>query len=384
MLPFNRVTVDAGRRLVHAQAGARWSEIIPLLDARGLAIGVMQSDNAFSVGGSLSVNCHGWQPGRPPIASTVESFRLMQPDGSIVACSRSEHADLFSLALGGYGLFGIILDADLRVVPNVGYHIERVVLPSSEYAARFTRDVLGASDVGLSFGRLCVTKEAFLSQAILTIARETPSASLPELGEVEISSLRRSVFRGSVGSDYGKDLRWRAERDWQQLLTPAIVTRNQMMNGSIDEYVTHAADRTDIIQEYFVPPARFEAFLARLRTIFPRHPCDLLNATIRDVRADPDTAMRYATQDELALVLFLEMERTTAADQRMEALTRELIDAALAEGGCYYLPYRLHATAEQFARAYPQSTSFFAAKRALDPGELFQNEFYQRYATPMR
>jgi FAD/FMN-containing dehydrogenase len=266
-------------------------------------------------------------------------------------------------------------------VPNTAYRIERAVMPSSDYAARYASDVLAAPDVGLAFGRLSVAREGFLSEAILTIARTAPDAAspLPALGPVEVSALRRAVFRGSVGSDYGKELRWEAERDWQRLVAPALVTRNQMLNGSVDEYVTHAADRTDILQEYFVPSARLEDFLAALRGIIPRHPCDLLNATIRDLRADTDTVMRYADQDQFALVLFFEMDRTAEADRAMEALTRELIDAALAQGGRYYLPYRLHATREQFRRAYPQAERFFADKRRCDPDELFQNEFYRRY-----
>ena len=99
----------------------------------------MQSNNAFSVGGSLSVNCHGWQFDRPPIASTVESFRLMQADGTIVRCSRKENQELFSLALGGYGLFGIILDAELRVVPNERYRLEQTSFRSISRWQRSTR-----------------------------------------------------------------------------------------------------------------------------------------------------------------------------------------------------------------------------------------------------
>jgi len=63
----------------------------------------------------------------------------------------------------------------------------------------------------------------------------------------------------------------------------------------------------------------------------------------------------------------------------MEALTRELIDAALACGGRYYLPYRLHATPAQFRAAYPQAERFFQLKRQHDPHELFQNRFYATY-----
>jgi hypothetical protein len=43
------------------------------------------------------------------------------------------------------------------------------------------------------------------------------------------------------------------------------------------------------------------------------------------------------------------------------------------------LPYRLHATPEQFRRAYPQAEEFFALKRKYDPEELFQNQFYRKY-----
>jgi len=42
------------------------------------------------------------------------------------------------------------------------------------------------------------------------------------------------------------------------------------------------------------------------------------------------------------------------------------------------LPYRLHATLEQFAAAYSQAKTFFELKRTYGPDELFQNEFYRK------
>src|SRR5690606_36829415 len=118
MLPFNRMSLDTETDILHVGSGARWSEILPYLNQHGKSVAVMQSNNSFSIGGSISVNCHSWQTGKPPICSTVESFRLMLHDGTVTTCSRAQNQELFSLALGGYGLFGIILDVDLRVVPN--------------------------------------------------------------------------------------------------------------------------------------------------------------------------------------------------------------------------------------------------------------------------
>jgi len=63
----------------------------------------------------------------------------------------------------------------------------------------------------------------------------------------------------------------------------------------------------------------------------------------------------------------------------MQTFTQALLDAVLACGGRYYLPYRLHATPEQFRRAYPRAAEFFARKRHYDPDGVFVNQFYLKY-----
>jgi len=98
------------------------------------------------------------------------------------------------------------------------------------------------------------------------------------------------------------------------------------------------------------------------------------------VHGDDDSFLRYADGDLFALVMLFEQARTEDADGRMAAMTRELIDAALGLGGRFYLPYRLHATPRQLQAAYPQLARFFDLKRRYDPGEVFQNSFYVKYA----
>jgi FAD/FMN-containing dehydrogenase len=77
--------------------------------------------------------------------------------------------------------------------------------------------------------------------------------------------------------------------------------------------------------------------------------------------------------------MFFSQPRTAAGDAEMQAMTVDLVDAALQAGGRYYLPYRLHATPAQFLRAYPQANEFFSLKRRYDPQERFQNQFYRKY-----
>ena len=187
------------------------------------------------------------------------------------------------------------------------------------------------------------------------------------------------MFRGSVGSNYGKQLRWAAEAKIQPYLQGKIISRNQLMNESADWYLDRSAETTDILQEYFLPRQGAIAFLMEARRIIRRRNADLLNVTVRDVGADDETVMNYARGPVLAFVMFFSQARTPVGDSEMQALTRELIDASVKFGGRYYLPYRLHATDEEFRRAYPQAARFFELKRQYDPAELFQNQFYLRY-----
>jgi FAD/FMN-containing dehydrogenase len=154
-----------------------------------------------------------------------------------------------------------------------------------------------------------------------------------------------------------------------------------LLNEGVEVYQNRSAETTDILHEYFVPRPAFAAFLANVREIVPRHAGNLLNVTVRSIEIDEDTLLRYADQPMLALVMLFQQPRNKDADNKMAAMTRDLIDAAINIKGRYYLPYRLHATVEQFQRAYPQAETFFALKRKYDPQELFQNQFYLRYGS---
>lgn len=380
MRPLNGMELDEANNVLQVQAGAKWGEIIPYLDKHGRSIEVMQSDNSFTVGGSLSVNCHGWQYGRPPIASTVQSFHLMKADGSVVLCSRSENKELFSLVLGGYGLFGVILDADIRVVPNERLRLEQSLVPLDHAMDAFERKLREKPGMRMVYARLNITPRNMFDEVLINMFYPDPGP-VPELTKPKSRWLARAIFRGSVDSTYGKELRWEAETKLQPRLAGTVFSRNQLMNDNAEWYLDRSPATTDILQEYFVPLQNARSFLLQARKIIRSHDADLLNVTVRDVEEDPDTFLRYADGHLIAFVMFFSQARTDEADRHMAEMTRELVDAALKSNGRYYLPYRLHATAEQFRRGYPQSEEFFRLKRQYDPRGVFQNQFYLKYAS---
>lgn len=194
--------------------------------------------------------------------------------------------------------------------------------------------------------------------------------------------LKRLAFRGSVGSNYGKNLRW----DLETLVGErgkSSLSRNEIMNEPSEWFSNRDEKFTEILHEYFVPVDRLAAFVEKIRPILLKHQPDLLNITVRDVKADTDTFLRYAREEVFGLVMLFDYPADQDSDARMQDFTREMIDAALACGGTYYLPYRLHATEEQFVAAYPMAKEFFARKAEYDPQFLFQNRFFSTYGKPI-
>src|SRR5437667_6950451 len=123
---LNRViSFDQEHGLIEAEAGIQWPKLIrTYLNTQGDSAkqwGIAQKQtgaNTFTLGGSLSSNVHGRGLAMKPLISNVESFTLINADGKSVRCSRDENNELFRVAIGGYGLFGLIDSVTLRLVPR--------------------------------------------------------------------------------------------------------------------------------------------------------------------------------------------------------------------------------------------------------------------------
>ena len=137
--------------------------------------------------------------------------------------------------------------------------------------------------------------------------------------------------------------------------------------------------RTDILHEYFVAPERFAEFLAACREIIPPSGQDLLNVTLRHVEADTTSVLSFAPAARIAAVMLFPQAMTAEGEKSMRAMTEKLIDRVLALGGSYYLPYRLHARADQLRAAYPRIEEFVAKKRGYDPQLRFRNMMWEKY-----
>ncbi|CAF5155546.1 unnamed protein product, partial [Rotaria sp. Silwood1] len=121
------IEYDEFTKEVLVEAGATWTHVINKLNLYGRSPVVMQSYCTFSVAGTISVNAHGITSDHAMIESVI-SIEYIDMNGKIDECSREKKSQLFSLIIGGYGLFGIITRLRLKTVSNVKTSLEYIRL----------------------------------------------------------------------------------------------------------------------------------------------------------------------------------------------------------------------------------------------------------------
>jgi decaprenylphospho-beta-D-ribofuranose 2-oxidase len=68
---------------------------------------VVSGTMTVTMGGALGMNFHGKNNFKAgPIGDHVQEFDLLLPTGDLVTCSRTQNADLFFAAIGGFGMLG--------------------------------------------------------------------------------------------------------------------------------------------------------------------------------------------------------------------------------------------------------------------------------------
>ena len=370
---------DTERQTYRVNGGARWRDVIQALDPIGYSPAVMQSNHDFGVAATFSVNAHGWPVPYGPMGATVRSLRMVLPSGDLVTASRTENSDLFALAMGGYGLCGMIVDLEVDMVPNQRLTPSFEVMGASEFPAAF-RAAVDDPSKPMAYGRLNVARENFFEEALLVTYTPTPDQSdIPAATESGLASYIAShLYRAQVGREGMKSFRWWVESG----LAPRLggeSTRNTLMNEPVITLDDRDPTRVDILHEYFVPFEAFDGFLAACRDVIPDAFVEFLNVTLRFVDSDPISVLAHSPTPRIAAVMSFTQEMTARAEADHARMTRQLIDRITEIGGSYYLPYRPHATVPQFTAAYPRAADFAASKRTLDPVLRLRNNLWDTY-----
>ncbi len=388
MTDFNQIVAfDRTSGQVTVEAGIEWPELIHALavaqSGRPDAWAIREKQTGVdrvSLGGSLAANVHGRGLKFPPIVGDVESFVLLDASGNLHTCSRRENQELFSLAIGGYGLFGIIVHITLRLVRRT--KVQRIVevIPVKDLLSRVSSRVAD----GFVYGDcqystdLDVSPEshAGVFSCYRPVAADTPipdgQKQLAAEDWVELYKLARNDKKNA----FEKYSRYYLSTDRQ-----IYWSDTHQLAGSFDAHRTavDACRGTEMITEVYVSREIFLPFIARVRQDYIDHAVDMTYGTIRFIQKDVDTFLPWARESAVCLVCNLHVRHTDEGKRKAAEDFRRIIDRTIEFGGRYYLTYHRWATRRQVETCYPQLVDFLRLKTKYDPQAVFQSEWYRHY-----
>ena len=374
--------LDPVARAVRVLAGTRWCDLQRFLDPHDLSVKIMQTYANFTVGGSLGVNCHGRYVGLGPLIMSVRAIWLVTADGALHHATPTQNSEIFYGAIGGYGALGIVVEAELEVADNERLERISAKFPAAAYLTFFKETVRNSS--AALFHNADLYPPHYRSLRATTWQRtERPATHTERLQTPRRQWAIEKYMMWTVTEwPFGKQRR-------EHLLDPLLFLSRKVHWRNFEagydvaelEPISRTA-RTYVLQEYFVPIDRFDDFTAKMEDILQRHRVNAVNVSVRHALADPGSLLAWAREECFAFVLYHKQRTRESARARVGVWTRELIEAAISCGGAYYLPYQIHATPEQFHRAYPRARELFALKARLDPGNRLRNRLLNAYYQP--
>lgn len=381
---------DRARGLVEAEAGIQWPELIAWLrrvqQGEPNPWGVAQKQTGaddFTLGGSLSANIHGRGLAMRPFIGDIEAFSLVDAEGTVRRCSRTQEVDLFRLAVGGYGLFGVIASVTLRLA-----HVRKLrrvvdIIDLDALLPALAERIAAGHLYGDFQFAIDPHSEAFLRRGVLSSYQPLADATpMPErqlsLGDqdwerlIHLAHTDKSAAFDRYAGFYlatSGQIYW---SDTQQLSTYLVGYHRRL-----DAQLGHRG--SEEITEIYVPRPALVDFMAAAAADFRAHGVDLIYGTVRLIRRDEESFLPWARQDYACVIFNLHACHSAAGKAHTAAALRRLIEMAIARDGSFYLTYHRHATRAQVARCYPGFRDFLAVKLVHDPQELFQSDWYRHY-----
>jgi len=389
MSELNRVLkFEPERELIEVEGGIKWDELVAYTVASQTGVknqvGIRQKQTGadrLSIGGALSANIHGRGLQMKPLIADVESFRIVTADGEVLNCSRRENAQLFRIAVGGYGLFGIIESATLRLAKRQkvkrSVTIETIENLSSLFTDRITEGFLYGD---FQFA-IAPESEDFLRRGVfscyLPVSNETPIESNRELSAEDWKNL---LFLAHVNKQKAFELyaahylATDGQIYWSDTHQLSVYLDNY--HEELDEKLNAKNPSSEMITEIYFPLRSLSDFLEQVRKDFRENKVELIYGTIRLIKQDDESFLAWAREDFACVIFNLHIEHSFDGLEKAKLDFQKLIDRSIEFSGSFYLTYHRWATKKQILACYPQFADFLRLKIKFDASEVFQSDWY--------
>lgn len=386
---LNRVLhFDAEVGQITVQSGIQWDTLQDYLSShqagakKTWAVNQKQTGlNTLTVSGTAGANAHGQGLALKPFVGDIESFRLISNDGEKLNCSRKENSELFSLVIGGYGLFGIMVDVTLQLVPRQRVKRALKLIPIADLGTEYDACLARGYRYGHCQINIDNTSPNFLTDGYFS-AYEQVSDDTPGTRGAEITGDQWLALVGLAHYD-----RAQAFTQYANILLSS--------NGAIDwadvwqnnyyvpdyhaklDAASHSPKASEVLTEFFLPMSKVQDFLLQARAYFQLHNSEIIYSVIRFIDKDDETFLPWARQRYVCIIFNFHTVHSTAEIAKTMDAYSFLIDKTIEANGSFYLTYQHVATKKQLLACYPQFDKFLALKSKYDPTEVFQSDWYR-------
>ncbi len=380
MRKFNKILqLDTVAKQVTVQPGIVWRDLQKVIDRHNLSVKIMQTYANFTVGGSVSVNCHGRYIGHGPIVSSVLELKLVTASGEVITANRNQNPEVFAAAVGGYGGIGVLVEVTLQLVDNVKVERQTNLVQANDYNAFFNTTIRNDKDVIFQNGDLYPPNFDLIN----SVAWRKTDKALTDTVRVNPAGenywLERQVMKFVASGSTGKWVR----KNWIDPLlyrSEKVLWRNREASYDVAELEPKSREEsTYVLQEYFIPVNNINSFIPKMKAVYDRYDVNVINVSLRHAYADKETYLSWAAEEVFAFVIYYKQGTDAEARENVKKWTVAMTDAILSENGRWYLPYQPHATIEQFKKGYAQSDKYFEVKNRLDSSHRFTNRLLDKY-----
>lgn len=373
---LNRIrSFDRATGLLHCEAGVSLEEIIEVVLPHGWFLPTTPGTKFVTLGGAIAADVHGKNHHVDgTFGKWIRRLTLLLADGSERNCSPTEHPELFWATVGGMGLTGMIVEAELQLRRS----------PSAYYRVNYRR----CRNLEETLGAIAETDDSFT----YSVGWIDCLASGDRLG--------RSVLM--LGNDaQPKDLATnlvdrpfhvpRKRRKRVPMYFPDFALNRLTVSAFNRFFYAVHPDREVVVDydTYFYPLDGIHDWnriygrrgFVQYQALFPQATAE------RGLRRVLETLAQFGLASFLAVIKrsgpanpsplsYLFEGYTLALDipnvgPRMLEMARQLDEILLAEGGRLYLAKDSLMSPVTFRAMYPRMDEFLSIKHAVDPGNRF-------------
>ena len=353
------IAFDAAAGRLTCEAGVLLRDIQRLAVPRGWTLPVIPGTQLVTVGGAIANDVHGKNHhATGTFGDHVMRLTLQRTDGETIACGPDRQRDWFAATVGGLGLTGLIVEAEVQLQPTAGPWLDTEIVPYAGLDAFFTLSEAAHPDWEHAVSWIDCTATDLRGLFLRARSASDQSRPLPRRRPLTlpltppVSLVNGLTLRPLNAAYYALNRRKTGQRIVHQeaFLYP--------LDGVL-EWNRLYGSRGFFQYQSVVPTANARAATAEMLTAIARSGEGSVLAVLKTFGGRPPPGLLSFVQPGVTLALdFQNRPAVAALFDRLDAIVREA-------GGRIYPAKDARMPAAMFAASYPGLDSF---TRFRDPG----------------